>query len=331
MNNGFDLIFKNEQLKSVFGLENPRSRYAHAYILSGPEGCGKHTAAKLICAALACENGKTAPCLSCDSCRRVINRLTPDIIYINKGEKKTIVVDTVRNLINQAYLSRVELECAVFVIEEAHLMNKNSQNALLKLLEEPPSGVYFILLTDSLSNIIPTVRSRAPAITMQTFSYDDVSDLPEWTERLKKEYPPLLLRSVWGTIPNTTREIKSFSGRKTLFDILKGSADDDYAKVIDEVFSSLARRDKTSFLLSLSSLSAGHFGEYLSSQSDYLMDMLTRKKSREAHPLAGNYTVKSLIAMIELTETTKSELLTNISEKYAQTAMLLKMWRICGK
>jgi DNA polymerase-3 subunit delta' len=92
---------------------------------------------------------------------------SPDVIYINRGEYATLGVDVIRSMHADVYVAPNDCEKKVYVIEEAHLMTTQAQNALLLILEEPPSYVQFLLLCDSAEALLETVRSRAPVLRLQ--------------------------------------------------------------------------------------------------------------------------------------------------------------------
>lgn len=156
----FEDIYANDLAKKLFSADISSGNLAHAYIFEGPAGCGRHSFIKdVLCA------------LSGDAfSRKIRDDLTPDVITLSvPKDKKSIGVDDVRAVKEEAYLSPNELDFKAFVINDASLMTAQAQNALLKLLEEPPDNVYFFLVCENAASLLPTVRSRAPVIRMQTF------------------------------------------------------------------------------------------------------------------------------------------------------------------
>ena len=141
---------------------------SHAYILEGPAGSGKHTIAWQLAAALACErkaeDDLPIPCGNCPSCRKIAERKSPDIITIGRDDKATIGIETVRALREEVYVFPNDLEFKLYVIEDAHTMTSQAQNAFLLTLEEPPSFVRFLLLCENTQTILETIKSRAPVL-----------------------------------------------------------------------------------------------------------------------------------------------------------------------
>ena len=142
-------------------------RFPHALIIEGEEGIGKKTLAKDIACALVCR-GNDKPCGECAQCKKAIAAIHPDISeYIPAGTANSFHVDTVRNIINDAYVQPNEADYKIYILANAHCMNQNAQNALLKILEEPPKYVVFILTTNSKSALLSTVLSRSVCVSLE--------------------------------------------------------------------------------------------------------------------------------------------------------------------
>lgn len=139
---------------------------SHAYILCAPVRQDAVRAARELAAAAVCSSSGRVPCGKCRACRKAFDGVHPDISYVrrlldDKGKlKKEIVVDQIRALSADSVILPNESERKVYIIEEADLMNVQAQNAALKLLEEPPKGVIFILCVENAQLLLPTVRSR---------------------------------------------------------------------------------------------------------------------------------------------------------------------------
>lgn len=142
-------------------------QYFPVYLFSGQRGCGKTTTARVFAASLNCEKlsdfqvdpkSNIIPCLSCSSCKAVESGNHPDFIEIDAASHTG--VDNVRMLIDSAALLPLMGRKKIYLIDEAHMLSKAAFNALLKILEEPPASVLFILATTDPQKIIDTVRSR---------------------------------------------------------------------------------------------------------------------------------------------------------------------------
>ena len=162
---GFETLLGNEQLKKNLISSLERGHISHFYLLSGPEGSGKHTLAKLLGAAILCKD-RNRPCMHCLACRKVLDGNHPDFILVDDPEKKTVTVDLVRDARADMYIRPNESDYKIYVFPRAQNMGLPGQNALLKVLEEPPAYGVFLLLTDNPDKLLPTVRSRCTELQL---------------------------------------------------------------------------------------------------------------------------------------------------------------------
>lgn len=168
----FSSVLGNEELRARLAADIREGTLSHAYIIEGKKGCGKHTLAREIAAALACEHREDIslplPCGLCRFCRKIRENKSPDVITISREEGKAqLGVDVIRRLREDVRLLPNDLDIKVYVIEDAHTMNIQAQNAFLLTLEEPPKFVIFFLLADSAAQLLETIKSRAPVIRMR--------------------------------------------------------------------------------------------------------------------------------------------------------------------
>lgn len=162
---GFDGLLGNHRLKENLRGSLARGQASHFYLISGPLGSGKHTLAGLLSAALVC-TGAEKPCLHCGPCRKAMQGLHPDLITVDDPTKKTVPVELVRDARADIYIQPNEVDRKVYIFPRAQDMLPPAQNALLKVLEEPPKYGVFILLTDNPDKLLPTVRSRCVELAL---------------------------------------------------------------------------------------------------------------------------------------------------------------------
>lgn len=168
MRPAFTDIIGNDHLRARLCHDALEGSLSHAYIIEGAHGSGKHMLALRLAAAIACEHRAThshpLPCLACPSCHKILSGNSPDVIYINRGDKSTLGIEEIRTLKSDIYIAPNDLSVKLYVIEDAHLMTIQAQNAFLLTLEEPPPYVLFLLLAESTATLLETIRSRAPTL-----------------------------------------------------------------------------------------------------------------------------------------------------------------------
>ena len=162
---GFGELLGNERLKENLSGSLRRDRVSHFYLIAGPAGSGKHTLARMLAAGLLCQ-GSDMPCGQCPACRKVFAGTHPDFITVDDPEKKTVPVDLIRQARADIYIRPNEGKRKIYLFPRAQDMGVPGQNALLKILEEPPSYGVFLLLTDNPEKLLPTVRSRCTELKL---------------------------------------------------------------------------------------------------------------------------------------------------------------------
>ncbi len=176
----FAEIAGQDHVTVTIGNEIKTGNVAHAYLFSGPRGCGKTTTARVIAKAVNCLNrkeGSAEPCNQCANCVEIQSGRAIDLIEIDAASHRGI--DDIRELREGIKFAPSKLKYKVFIIDECHQLSKDAANALLKTLEEPPAHAIFILATTELHKILPTILSRC-----QRFDFRKLT-LPELVARLQ--------------------------------------------------------------------------------------------------------------------------------------------------
>jgi DNA polymerase III subunit gamma/tau len=133
----------------------------HAYLFSGPRGCGKTSSARIMARSLNCEKGPTPnPCGTCQSCKDLVANGPGSFDVIELDAATHGLVDDARDLRDKAFFAPVQSRYKIYIIDEAHQLGPGAANALLKIVEEPPAHVLFIFATTEPEKLISTIRSR---------------------------------------------------------------------------------------------------------------------------------------------------------------------------
>ena len=143
-------------------------KVSHSYIFTGEAGSGKKLLAGTFAAALQCESGESEPCMTCDSCKKVIGKNHPDIITVTHEKPGSISIDEVRDQVVhdvdiKPYCSPYE----IYIIPDAEMMTVQAQNAILKTIEEPPEYAVILLLTSNIDSLLHTIRSRCVRLDLK--------------------------------------------------------------------------------------------------------------------------------------------------------------------
>ena len=157
----FDQVIGQEHVTEPLKAALRANRVTHAYLFSGPRGCGKTTSARILARCLNCAQGPTdTPCGQCESCRELATGGPGSLDVVEIDAASHGGVDDARDLRERATFAPVRDRYKIFIIDEAHMVTNQGFNALLKLVEEPPEHVKFVFATTEPERVIGTIRSR---------------------------------------------------------------------------------------------------------------------------------------------------------------------------
>ena len=175
-------VFGHQRVVSLLSRAVARGSVPPSLLFAGPEGVGKRRVAMALAETLNCLQPTTGDglesdaCGTCAACRRIARGTHPDVIVLEPGDSGTIKIDPVREIIDRAQYRPFEGRRRAVIVDHADALTDDAQSALLKILEEPPSGSVFLLVTSSPDALLSTVRSRCPRLRFGPLSPGEIAD-----------------------------------------------------------------------------------------------------------------------------------------------------------
>ena len=322
-------MYGNEDVKSLFAACIKENRLSHAYMLVGPAGCGKKTLTEAVAMELARRDGAGEELVA-----KIASGHSPDVLTIPTEEKR-IGIDTVRSFVSTVYLTPNELDFKMYIFDEADRLTPQAQNALLKIIEEPPKRVYIFLLCQNPGSLLGTVRSRVISVNMQTFDADEIrAYLAEngGFDGADEERTEFAMKMSGGALGTVKELISPENGE---FDAYKKAA---------ELVASLGKKNRSvSYFEFLSSLTAfADSGEKLSLLLKYLTaiyrDILSAQNSEEipldildddtAVHYAALFSVRTALSALTLITEVKKNMSFNTNLGLSAYYLAENLWRI---
>lgn len=250
----FDDVVSQPHITTTLRNQIVSGKTAHAYLFTGSRGTGKTTCARILAKALNCLHPVDGnPCLECEICRDAEENALSDIIEIDAASNNG--VDDVRDLRDGAVYTAERCKYRIYIIDEVHMLTKEAFNALLKIMEEPPPHVKFILATTEIHKVLPTILSRCQRYDFRRILPKDITERLLYVAEQEKifldpEAAELIAKTADGGMrdalslldqciafsENVTLDIVSgaagIAGREPVFEILEAAADNDAAKAI---------------------------------------------------------------------------------------------------
>jgi DNA polymerase-3 subunit delta' len=271
------------QSKAIERIEQSMTndRLAHAYLFYGQEGCGKEAIALEVAKALNCHDDKSRPCNSCPSCKKISQFNHPDVKFIfptssswslndlkeklnlkakNPYSKMDLSghvitsIERIRELKNESKYAPYEADRKVYIISDADKMTRESSNAFLKLLEEPPENLFIILTTSFINSILETIRSRCHLIYFPSLTYEEALSVVKSYQNVDGETQKIIhiaqgnLKAIFQLLQQDIEE-----KRKMVYEYLRAVASDNALNLMEIVDTITKQRDKN-FLMDILNL-----------------------------------------------------------------------------
>ena len=301
---------QNEKAKKTLLDMVQKKRITHAVLLAGPRGVGKKTFARLLAAAILC--GKDDPCFECVSCKKVLEGKHPDVTEITEYIKpRSFSVDEVRRIRKEAYISPNESEKRIFILANAESMGVEAQNALLKIIEEPPPHAVFILTVQDTGALLPTVLSRVVTVPINPVDDDTVRNFVK--EKTND-----------GELINTACALSQGSVGRAL-EIIENDNLKKAADTAIEVVKSAVRGDRYETLKLLSAVAqSSEIFDVLDFMVAILENAMTKKNDELSRQIncSGKRTMKMLEAVINA----KRSMTFNVNKSLLMTHLCVKMY-----
>ena len=307
----FSDVVGQEHITSTLKRQVAEGRLSHAYLFTGTRGTGKTTCAKILAKAVNCENPQNGdPCNACPSCLGIESGAFLDVTELDAASNNG--VDNVRALRDEAIYSPAQVKKRVYIIDEVHMLSTAAFNALLKILEEPPEHLIFILATTDLHKVLPTILSRCQRFAFRRILPRDIEARLEFVAKeehidLKSDGAELLARLSDGALRDALSlldQCASVGGTidaRAVLDTLGLAGNVQTAELLGFIL----RRDAKAALLLLNKLYAGgkDVGAVIGELSTLARDLLISSTAPEggAALLSGGYDDKTLQALRKTT------------------------------
>ena len=188
----FDGFCGNAGLKQRLSAAFAQGKISHCYLICGPDGSGKHTLTRILAAAMECTGAGEAPCGVCTACRKAFDGQHPDIITVDDTEHKNVSIDVIRDARADMFIRPNEGKRKIYILPRAQDMLPAAQNALLKILEEPPEYGVFLLLSTHAEKLLPTIRSRCAELHLSPVGQEEAA---AYLQRRLPQQQPDAIRS----------------------------------------------------------------------------------------------------------------------------------------
>ncbi len=332
----FPDLIGNETIKNNLARDAAEGKTAHAYIIEGGEGSGRHLLSRLVFASSVCAHRTDprhpVPCSTCPICRRILTNNSADVTVIGTEGKAGIGVDAIRKMRETLYITPNDGEKKVYIIEQAERMTIQAQNALLLSLEEPPRYVLFFLLTTHAAGLLETIRSRAPVVRMEHFSPKTMRDIlhsgqfinpRDFTEDALDQAAYLSGGTIGGALRLLTQQDGTNNQRQIATKLAEGLCTRQKTSELLEFVTTEFPAERES-VLSILTLTMEAIGDLLARNKTDNRDLLFYFEESDMPTAATRVSTKRLIHICDLLRKTHKTIAMNGSITTAMTELILK-------
>lgn len=307
----FDQVLGQDRVVKVLKNQVESGMISHAYLFAGERGCGKTTCAKIFAKAINCKNPKDgSPCLECENCKAIEEETTMDVVEMDAASNRRI--DDIRQLKETVIYPPNNLKYKVYIIDEAHMITREAFNALLKIMEEPPSHLVFILATTEIEKIPKTILSR-----VQIFEFNKIDDkdilkqidiiLDDLKVTMDSPAKDLIIAKAKGAMRDSLSILDQVlsldKDHYSLSDVeaILGTVDFESLDILVENIINFEQKKSLELLFELREKNKAN-KEILESLTSYFRDMMLYKSTKDTKAIEDDFKIEAIIKNSEKLE-----------------------------